>query len=83
MSKGLRHDWRMKNRTKSAQCRPTGRIITRFGRAQLVLFRNGSVRLCGGGRHEHTEAKEWVSLFMHEAVVRRPDINQQLAADII
>jgi hypothetical protein len=59
----------MRNKNRSTQCRPAGRIITRFGRAQLIRFHDGSVRLCGGGRQERTAAKEWVSLFMHEAVV--------------
>jgi hypothetical protein len=46
------------------------RVITTFGHAQLVRLANGSTELRGGKAHDRTTAKEWISLFMHEAVLR-------------
>src|SRR6266545_7485025 len=42
--------------------------ITTFGQAQLIRRVDGRLELCGGSRSDHTAAKEWISLFMHEAV---------------
>jgi hypothetical protein len=50
--------------------RKPGRVITTFGRAKLVSLRDGSVELRGAAADERTAAKEWISLFMHEAVPR-------------
>jgi hypothetical protein len=60
----------MKNRIKSLCGAKSGQIITTFGRAKLVSLRNGSVELRGAEAEERTAAKEWISLFMHEAVPR-------------
>ena len=43
-------------------------IITTFGGAKLISLRNGKLELRGGKADERTAAKEWISLFMHEAV---------------
>ena len=45
-------------------------IVARFGRARLLSRADGRVELRGGSTSDHTEAKEWVSLFMHDAVLR-------------
>jgi hypothetical protein len=45
-------------------------LIARFGRARLVARSDGRAELQGGSGSELTEAKEWISLFMHEAVLR-------------
>jgi hypothetical protein len=60
----------MKNRIKHLVSPKCERIITTFGGATLVSLRDGSVELRGGKPHERTTAKEWISLFMHEAVPR-------------
>lgn len=46
------------------------RIIATFGNARLVFAPCGSVELRGGAVADQTAAKEWISLFMHEAVPR-------------
>lgn len=46
------------------------RLITRFGAARLVSLPDGSLELRGGFAGDRTAAKEWISLFMHEAVPR-------------
>ena len=48
------------------------RMVIRFGEAALIRQRNGNYRLTGGTRNEETEAKEWISLFLHEAVLQVP-----------
>ena len=43
-------------------------VIARFGQAELVRNPQGAIELRGGVPAEHTAAREWISLFMHEAV---------------
>ena len=43
--------------------------IACFGEARLVRKRNGDYQLLGGAAADRTAAKEWVSLFMHEAAM--------------
>jgi len=45
-------------------------VVARFGRARLLSCADGRVELHGGSNSDHTEAKEWVSLFMHDVVLR-------------
>jgi len=44
--------------------------IACFGRARLLSRSDGQVELHGGSDADRTEAKEWISLFMHDAVPR-------------
>ena len=60
----------MKNRIKPFCGSQNERLITTFGNARLVRLTDGSTALRGGRAQDQTSAKEWVSLFMHEAVVR-------------
>jgi hypothetical protein len=46
--------------------------IATFGDAELVRHINGRYELCGGSVDDHTTALEWISLFLHEAVVSSP-----------
>ncbi len=45
-------------------------VVTTFGSAELVANRKGQVELRGGTKIDQISAKEWISLFMHEAVLR-------------
>lgn len=47
-------------------------VIAAFGNAQLVRHNDGRYELRGGSAAEYTDAKEWISLFLHEAVVSPP-----------
>ncbi len=47
-----------------------GEVIEIFGRAQLIRHPDGKMELRGGSKDDRFEAQEWISLFMHEAVVR-------------
>jgi hypothetical protein len=44
-------------------------VIARFGKAALIKQPNGSWQLKGGSEEERLSAREWISLFLHEAVV--------------
>jgi hypothetical protein len=46
-------------------------LIARFGHASLVKLSDGQWRLQGGTEEDRHTAREWISLFMHEAVVPR------------
>ena len=48
-----------------------GKVIARFGGAALIKERGGRWRLQGGSRDDRLAAQEWISLFLHEAVVRK------------
>jgi len=43
-------------------------LIASFGRARLYHRADGRVELRGGSEADRTEAKEWISLFMHDVV---------------
>jgi hypothetical protein len=47
-----------------------GEVIARFGGAQLIRFLDGKMELRGGCNDDRTAAREWMSMFWHEAVVR-------------
>ncbi|SPE62307.1 hypothetical protein SBV1_810009 [Verrucomicrobia bacterium] len=51
-----------------------GREIAAFGQARLVHKLDGTLELVGGSRSDRIDAYEWISLFMHEAVItdKRP-----------
>jgi len=50
-----------------------GEVVAYFGRAKLVKRLDCKFELCGGTREDHFAAREWVSMFMHEAVLLPPD----------
>jgi hypothetical protein len=50
--------------------RDEGEVVATWGQAQLIKYLDGKLELRGGSVQEHAEAREWMSLFWHEAVVR-------------
>jgi len=46
-----------------------GETLARFGEARLVKKLTGKIELIGVSADDRTAAKEWVSLFLHEARV--------------
>ncbi len=46
-------------------------IIRTFGTAELLRHTSGDWELRGGTRTDRLEAREWISLFCHEAVLPR------------
>lgn len=46
--------------------------IASFGQASLVTKTTGRVELLGGSPSDRAEAQEWISLFLHDAVLQNP-----------
>jgi hypothetical protein len=44
-------------------------VIARFGEAALIKQPDGKWQLKGGSDEDRLSAREWISLFMHEAVL--------------
>jgi hypothetical protein len=66
-------DARMKNLFQRLLVKNDARLIATFGQARLVATPKGRVELRGGSHEDIVAAREWISLFMHEAVpVRVP-----------
>ncbi len=61
---------RMKRKTFFPWFKDEGEVIASFGQAQLVRFLDGKCVLNGGSKDDRIAAKEWISLFWHEVVVR-------------
>jgi hypothetical protein len=49
----------------------TEKVIASFGEAKLLADDAGRLEIRGGSKHDRLAAMEWISLFMHEAVLRR------------
>ena len=49
-----------------------GRVIRKFGEANLLKHANGKHELIGGSAADIADANDWVSLFAHEVVITRP-----------
>jgi len=47
-----------------------GKVIAIFGQARLLKYFDGKYELCGGSKEDRQAAKEWISMFCHEIVVR-------------
>ena len=45
-------------------------LIASFGEADLVRYLDGRYELRGGSRDDRLTAKEWISMFCHNVVVR-------------
>ena len=56
--------------TRFTETTENGAVIAIFGAAALIQNPGGGYSLAGGSRDDRSEAKEWISLFMHEATIR-------------
>ena len=45
-------------------------IVAHFGLAALVKTQEGRFTLHAGSKSDHIEARDWASMFLHEAVMR-------------
>ena len=60
----------MKNRNQAPAIKSNrSYTVMLFGQAKLIQTPEGKLRLKGATRDERTEAKEFISLFMHDAVL--------------
>ena len=44
-------------------------VVASWGEAKLVKHLDGKLELRGGSKEDRGEAREWISMFWHEAVV--------------
>ena len=77
MSNWVCHDGGMINRHPSTKPAIRTRILTSFGRANLVGTGGSNYELQGATEEEFTAAKEWISLFLHEATLSDGPILQR------
>jgi len=49
--------------------RDEGETLAHFGDARLVKKPTGKIELIGGTTDDRAAAKEWASLFLHEATI--------------
>jgi hypothetical protein len=47
-----------------------GEVMASWGEAQLIKYLNGKLVLKGGSKEDRIEAREWISMFLNDAVVR-------------
>ena len=47
-----------------------GELVASWGEARLIKYLNGKVELKGGSKENRIEAREWISMFLNDAVVR-------------
>ena len=43
-------------------------VLVRFGKAELIKTKDAKYQLRGASQDDRIAAREWVSLFLHEAV---------------
>lgn len=59
----------MGSKTCFPEFKDEGEIIARFGDAKLIRFLDGKMELRGGSNEDQIAAREWMSMFWHEAGV--------------
>ena len=69
LSYRLLHTACMKMRNHADVIHNRSHTVMLFGQSKLIQTAEGKLELKGATKEEQTEAKEYVSLFMHEAVM--------------
>jgi len=54
----------------SALRKTEGRILLSWGNAKLIRTRGGKYELVGGSKSDLTSAREWISMFLLDEVIR-------------
>ncbi len=60
----------MKIRDYFDRTKDEGEIFAEFGNARIIRYLDGGYELRGGSNDERLAAKEWISMFCHDVVVR-------------
>jgi hypothetical protein len=50
--------------------RDEGEFIASWGEARLIKYLDGKVVLKGASKEDRMEAREWISMFLNDVVVR-------------
>lgn len=59
----------MKLRNLTTLLGSKGAVVAQFGEASLIRQPDGKWHLKGGSRNDRMAAREWTSLFIHEAIL--------------
>ena len=62
----------MNVKTEIGASRDLGRLIVQFGDAQWRFGEDRVYRLVGGDERDRMEARQWISLFVPDAIIGRP-----------
>jgi len=49
--------------------RDEGEVTTSWGQARLIKYLDGKLVLKGGSKEDRMAAREWISMFLNDAVV--------------
>ena len=60
----------MKHKTFFPWFNDQGEVIASFGQAQLIRYLDCKCELRCGSKEDRLAAREWISMFWHEMVVR-------------
>ena len=60
----------MRNRLFYPLFKDEGEVIASWGEAQLIKYLDGRLELKGGSKEDRIEAREWISMFLHDKLVR-------------
>ena len=60
----------MRNRLFYPLFKDEGEVIASWGQARLIKYLDGKVELKGGSKEDRIEAREWISMFLNDSVVR-------------
>jgi hypothetical protein len=52
------------------QFKDEGEVMARWGEAELIGYLDGKLILKGGSKEDRMMAREWISMFLNDAVVR-------------
>jgi hypothetical protein len=63
---------KLTTRILESLCLDHGETLARFGEARLVKDLSGKIELLGGSPDDRREARQWCSMFMHEAIISPP-----------
>jgi hypothetical protein len=69
LSHPMRQAGRMKLNVMVWLKRDDGETLANFGAARLIKKRDGKIELLGGSGDDRIAAREWCSLFLHEAIL--------------
>ena len=47
-----------------------GEVMARWGEVRLIKYLDGKLVLTGGAKEDRIAAREWISMFLNDAVVR-------------
>ena len=69
LCRNVRNEEETMNRDFFPDHKDEGEVIASWGEAKLIKHWDGGLELRGGSRDDQGEAREWLSMFWHEAVV--------------